>query len=278
MPFETLISAPELDALRREPGALCIVDCRFDLANPEAGATLWRESHLPNAVYAHLDNDLSSPIVPGETGRHPLPDPDALIAWLRSQGVSDDTQIVAYDDCNGGMAARLWWLSRWMGHAACAVLDGGMQAWEARYPLTDRKPTPKPGGNLSRQSSLLACLSTADVVESEDLILVDARTLARFRGDEEPIDPVAGHIPGAICLPLIDNTGENGHFRSQTQLRQRYTDALAPYADKTPVMYCGSGVTAAHNVLAMCHAGMPAPALYADSWSGWITDPHRPLA
>jgi thiosulfate/3-mercaptopyruvate sulfurtransferase len=263
-----LISAAELAGMRAAGDRkLRILDCRTRLDDPAFGARAYAEGHIPGALYANIDAEFAAP--PGAGGRHPLPSPAALQARLRAWGIDDDDQIVTYDDAGGPFAARAWWCIRWLGHAAVAVLDGGLGAWTDA--LTREIPRP-PAGNFSIRPSLtrtidadglLARLGAAD--------LIDARARPRFEGREEPIDPVAGHIPGAACLPFQENLGPGGRFRSPAELAERF----AGHGGET-IAYCGSGVTAAHNILAMRIAGLPEPVLYPGSWSEWIRDPARP--
>jgi thiosulfate/3-mercaptopyruvate sulfurtransferase len=270
----TLISAAELAAaLAGGARRLRILDCRTRLDDPGFGARAYAEGHLPGAVCANIDLDFAAP--PGDGGRHPLPRPADLAARLRAWGIEDDDQIVTYDDAGGPFAARAWWCIRWLGHAAVAVLDGGLAAWTG--PLTRDVPAPGPGNFTIRPSltrtvdaaELLQRLHAADREGRPDLI--DARARPRFEGREEPIDPVAGHIPGAACLPFQENLGPDGRFRSPAELAARF----AGHGGDT-ISYCGSGVTAAHNILAMRVAGLPEPTLYPGSWSEWIRDPSRP--
>jgi thiosulfate/3-mercaptopyruvate sulfurtransferase len=275
--FSTLISPEELQQHLAAP-ELRIVDCRASLQDRDAGRQAYRAAHLPGALFADLEQDLSGPIVPGVTGRHPLPSIPTFIERLRAWGIGNASQVVAYDDASGAFAARLWWLLRWLGHDAVAVLDGGFSAWSnAGYALTSEPPsfaaqdfTPTPHAEW---------LVTADEVaqSSGRAPLFDARARERFRGDEEPIDPVAGHIPGARSLPFAENL-RSGRFRPAGELRTTFEAALAGHAAQDAIMYCGSGVTACHNVLAFAHAGLPLPRLYAGSWSEWITVPARSVA
>lgn len=270
--YHTLISADELAALIANNAPLRIFDCRAQLGNPQRGAELFALGHITGAQHADLDQHLSDP--PGERGRHPLPDRDTWLAQVRLWGLQPDEQVVVYDDAGGQMAARAWWMMRWLGHEAVAVLDGGLQHWP--LPLeSGSAPTPQPS-NFAANNPLTRLWQVSQVLanlRTQDHALLDARSEVRFRGEEEPIDPVAGHIPNAACLPSTDNLTEAGLFKSPEALRQRFAQ-LDP--EKT-VCYCGSGVTAAHNVLAMKVAGLAEPALYADSWSGWITDRSRPV-
>lgn len=278
MTYTTLIDAATLCAHLDDPDWV-VIDCRFSLADTEAGRRAYGESHLPGARYAHLDEDLSGPITP-TTGRHPLPDPALLAPKLSAWGLGDGTQVVAYDDMGGMLAAaRLWWLLRWLGHAACAVLDGGFSAWRrAGLPLTARLPAARPGMFEARPDDRL-WLTTERVqaLPSEDLV-VDARAAARYRGEMEPIDPVAGHIPGSVNLPTEGHLVADGRFRPTDELRSRFAAVLGERSPTAVVHSCGSGVTACHNLLAMEAAGLSGSRLYAGSWSEWIRDPNRPIA
>ena len=278
MSHTTLIDASTLHAHRNDPNWV-VIDCRFSLADPEAGRRAYRDSHLPGAHYAHLDEDLSDPITP-TTGRHPLPDPERLAQKLGAWGIDHDTQVVAYDDMGGMLAAaRLWWLLRWLGHTACAVLDGGLPAWRrAGLPLTAEIPAARPTAFVSRPDDRL-WMSTEQVLAlSSTEVLLDARAAARYRGEMEPIDPVAGHIPGALNLPTDGNLTPEGHFLPVAALRERFAAALDDRAPATVIHACGSGVTACHNLLAMEAAGLGGSRLYAGSWSEWIRDPQRVVA
>ncbi|NMQ20082.1 sulfurtransferase [Candidatus Competibacter phosphatis] len=278
MSHTTLIDASTLHAHRNDPNWV-VMDCRFSLAEPEAGRRVYRDSHLPGAHYAHLDEDLSDPITP-TTGRHPLPDPERLAQKLGAWGIDHDTQVVAYDDMGGMLAAaRLWWLLRWLGHTACAVLDGGLPAWRrAGLPLTVKIPAARPTAFVPRPDDRL-WMSTEQVLTlSATEVLLDARAAARYRGEMEPIDPVAGHIPGALNLPTDGNLTPEGHFLPVAALRERFAAALNDRAPATVIHACGSGVTACHNLLAMEAAGLGGSRLYAGSWSEWIRDPQRAVA
>ncbi|MBX3705429.1 MAG: sulfurtransferase [Pseudomonadales bacterium] len=265
----TLIAPADLAALLAAEAPVRILDCRARLDDHAFGARAYAEGHLPGAVYANVDTDFAAP--PGAGGRHPLPDDARLAARLREWGIDDTDQIVTYDDAGGPFAARAWWCIRRLGHRAVAVLDGGFKAWQGE--LTATSPPTAPGNfsirpPLTREidaTTLLARLDSAD--------LVDARARPRFEGREEPIDPVAGHIPGAVCLPFQENLTPDGRFRAPVQLAERF----AGHGPET-ICYCGSGVTAAHNILAMRIAGLPEPILYPGSWSDWIRDPARPRA
>lgn len=275
----TLVKADDLMAMLESGGPRTIVlDCRFSLADPETGRTKYRAGHIPGARYVHLDDDLSGPVVAGRTGRHPLPDPDELAQRFGSWGIDQDTWVVCVDDVGGAFAARAWWLLRWLGHQQVAVLDGGLQAWQAAGgPLETASPTPEPRTFTARvRSEALASLD--DVVAGRFSRLVDSREAARYRGETEPIDPVAGHIPGAVNRPFQQNL-RDGHFKSPAELHAEFDPLMpGPEPPGDTVFYCGSGVTAAHNVLAAVHAGKGEPRLYNGSWSEWIADGGREIA
>lgn len=277
-PFSDVISPAELAPLLTPP-ELRVLDCRASLQDSGAGRAAYAAGHLPGALFADLLDDLSGPIVPGRTGRHPLPAANALVDKLRRWGIGGSTQVVVYDDAGGAFAARLWWMLRWLGHDAVAVLDGGFSAWVAEgRPITSEVAQPPPGDFSPRVRPELL-ISASELARPQSLArkLFDARAPERFRGDVEPIDPVAGHIPGALNLPFADNLS-GGRFRSPAELRQRLAQALDGTPPEQAVVYCGSGVTACHDVLAFARAGLPLPKLYAGSWSEWITDPARPVA
>jgi thiosulfate/3-mercaptopyruvate sulfurtransferase len=272
--FSAVISPAELADLVQAP-ELRVVDCRASLQDPEAGREQYRQGHLPGASFADLLTDLSGPILPGKTGRHPLPDIEAFVARVRSWGIGSASQVVVYDDASGAFASRLWWLLRWLGHEAVAVLDGGWSAWVAESrPVTTQVPI-LAVGDFTARSHTDWVVQARDLLQSSPRKLFDARAPERFRGDVEPIDPVAGHIPGASNLPFADNL-KDGRFRSPAALRERFASALDGTPPEEAIVYCGSGVTACHDLLAFAHAGLPIPKLYAGSWSEWITDPDRP--
>ena len=267
-------------ASRLEDPRWVVFDCRHDLMAPDAGLALYRASHIPGARFAHLDRALSGP-KDGRGGRHPLPERDAFVEFLAEAGVNDDSLVVAYDASSGLYAARLWWMLRWIGHADVVVLDGGLPAWQAvGLPLTDVVPNPT-RGNIVARPSLTAVVDTADVeanLATQARLVVDARAPERYRGDVEPLDPVAGHIPQAVNHPMARSIGADGLFKDAAALRAAFDETLAGRSPGDVVQSCGSGVTACHALLAMEVAGLPGASLYAGSWSAWVADPARPVA
>jgi thiosulfate/3-mercaptopyruvate sulfurtransferase len=278
MTFRTVVSVSEL-AAHVHDAQWRIFDCRHDLADPDAGSRAYRNAHIPNAQFLHLDHDLSG-VKTGKNGRHPLPVPETFADTLARRGVSNETQVVAYDDSQGMFAARLWWMLRWLGHADVAVLDGGLSSWkEAGLALTNDIPTISPASFRWRVATKPV---DADYVQAHlhqpETILIDARTAERFRGDSEPIDPVAGHIPGAVNRPYRNNLAADGRFKSAPQLREEFDALLGRHAMEDVISYCGSGVAACHHVLALEIAGRHGARLYAGSWSEWCSDTERPTA
>lgn len=278
---QTLISAADLATHIDDP-AWVVVDCRHDLMNLAAGRDGYASGHLPGAVFADIETVLSGAKTGADgvfRGRHPLPDKDALVEALRGFGIGDATQVVAYDAHGGMFAARLWWLLRWLGHEAVAVLDGGMAAWEAAsQPLTTEVRT-RPRGALSVRAPFVPTVTVREVLdnlESGKRIVIDARAADRYRGENETIDPVGGHIPGAKNRFFKDNLGADGRFKDAAQLREELGALIDDPA--AAIMQCGSGVTACHNLLALEVAGLPGAALYPGSWSEWVGDPARPVA
>lgn len=271
----TIIDVATLKRSLKDPQWVT-VDCRFDLMNPKAGRLAYVDAHIPGARYADLNKDLSSPVT-SRSGRHPLPNPNILAAKLGQWGIDRQSQVIAYDSGNNAMAVRLWWLLRWLGHDSVAVLDGGWQAWlEAGYPTDQAFPTMQPRQFIPklRESLTVEVDGVSKGLTDASITLLDARGPARYAGETEPIDPVAGHVPGAINLPFEGNLNAHGRFLAPEQLQQRF----APIAGMTPervVHMCGSGVTACHNLLAMEMAGLRGSRLYAGSWSEWIRDPAR---
>jgi thiosulfate/3-mercaptopyruvate sulfurtransferase len=249
---------------------LAIVDCRFSLADPSLGYQQYQASHIPGAVYFDLNRDLSSP-VQSHGGRHPLPNPDRLAGVLSAAGISNQTWVVAYDDARFGFAARFWWLLRYLGHERVALLDGGFAAWKAAsYPITNESSTPEPASFVPQVQTEMVV--TIDQVRSrKDLpgaVLIDSREPERYRGEREPIDPIAGHIPGAVNYPWQQVTDETGKVRSREEQQQRW----ASIQNASDIMvYCGSGVTACVNLLSLELAGISNAKLYAGSWSDWCS-------
>jgi len=279
MAHTTLISSEELLPHLDDP-RWALIDCRFDLADPAAGQAAYLDEHIPGAVYAHLERDLSAPPT-GANGRHPLPPPGVLAAVFSRWGIGHGVQVIVYDDSGGGYAARTWWSLRFLGHDAVAVLDGGLQAWVAsghpvRQGLESRRPapfSPSPRSELKIEADqVLAGLG------SPGIVLIDARAQERFRGEEEPIDPVAGHIPGALNRPWQTNLDASGRFLPAIALRHQFEALLGASPASSAVAYCGSGVTACHNLLAMAHAGLLGARLYPGSWSEWSSSASRPVA
>jgi thiosulfate/3-mercaptopyruvate sulfurtransferase len=281
MSLAQLLSPAQLSARQEDPG-LVILDCRFSLDDPAYGQRSYAESHIPKARFADLERDLSGPVSKGVTGRHPLPAPAALAGKLREWGIAADSSIVLYDDGPGAFAARAWWLLAWLGKRdGVFLLDGGLKAWrDAELPLTAVAPVVQPGDFAGEPDNSL--LVDADGLQQHlgdtRLTLLDARALPRFKGEVEPIDPVAGHIPGAQCAAFTDNLGGDGRFLPAEALKQRFAALIGDRPLDEVVAYCGSGVTACHNLFALSLAGYPLARLYAGSWSEWITNPSRPLA
>jgi thiosulfate/3-mercaptopyruvate sulfurtransferase len=271
--FKQLVSTAELAA---HLDRWRVFDCRHDLTKPDLGGEQYRQAHIPGALFASMDRDLSSPKT-GKNGRHPLPDPNAFADWLGRCGVKPADQIVAYDAANGAMAARLWWLLRWVGHDAVAVLDGGLAKWNAEgRPLTAEIPKPEASKFRVHLRTEMAVDVHAIAKTLRKRTLLDARAPARYRGEQEPIDPVAGRIPGAINRFNMDNVRGNGQFKAADELKADFQRVLGDRDSADVVNYCGSGVAACHNLLAMEVAGLTGGKLYAGSWSEWIADPARP--
>jgi len=283
MTYTTLISTHEL-AQHIEDPAWAIMDCRFSLTNPTRGQQDYLEAHIPGAIYVHLEKDLAAPAIPGQTGRHPLPPVDRLVDNFSRWGITTGVQVVVYDDApgaSGAIAGRLWWLLRYLGHDSIALLDGGWSRWQ----LENR---PVRGGIEVRSKSIFTprlhpeLLASSLDVEASRLDsgsrVIDSRSSDRYRGENETIDPIAGHIPGAISAPYMENFGADGLLLPVDRLRERFGELLGSVpADKT-VFYCGSGVTAALNLIALKHAGMGDARLFIGSGSEWITDPSHPIA
>lgn len=279
--FTTLIDAETLARHLDDP-LWVILDCRHDLLHPDFGRNAFAEGHIPNAQFANIDTDLSGAKAGADgvfRGRHPLPDRASLVETLRGWGINEDSQVVAYDAHGGMFAARLWWLLRWVGHGAVAVLDGGLAAWNAAgQPLTAQVNS-RPKGTIADRQPMVRTVSVDDVVanlERPRFQVVDARANDRFRGENETIDPVGGHIPGAKNRSFKDNLQADGRFKDAATLKQELAPVVGDPAKA--VMQCGSGVTACHNLLALEVAGMPGAALYPGSWSEWCADSARPVA
>lgn len=279
--FETVISPAELSKRLSEYDVV-LVDCRYVLGRPGGGRAAYLDNHLPGAVYADLEEDLSGPVAAGRTGRHPLPEKRDLVSVIRQLGINNASQVVTYDEGPGYMAAaRLWWMLKWSGHDAVAVLDGGLLRWtDLGLPLERGISTPKPSDFQPhfRDEMLVSAAEIEDSLGDGTLTLIDSRSADRFRGENETIDLVAGHIPGALCLPFNQNLDSTSAFLAPNDLKRRFLDIVGEQGASRVAFYCGSGVTAAHNVLAFYHAGLGLPRLYPGSWSEWITDPSRPVA
>jgi thiosulfate/3-mercaptopyruvate sulfurtransferase len=280
MTFTTIITFTELVKHLDDPNWV-IIDSRFKLANLEQGRMDYEAAHIPGAVYAHLDDDLSGQVVPGVTGRHPLPTVEKISAVFSRFGIDSPVQVVTYDDVGGALAAgRVWWLLRWLGHNAVAVLDGGWQAW-VRNGLPEHSgiETRKPRNFMPhpRNELIVTSAGIEGLRNDPDYLVLDARSADRFRGENETIDPVAGHIPGAISAPYANNLNPDSSFLTAERLAERYQKLLKGLPANRVVCYCGSGVTAAHDILAMMLAGLGEARLYAGSFSEWITDPERPV-
>jgi thiosulfate/3-mercaptopyruvate sulfurtransferase len=280
-----LISASYLRALLDVRTPVLLLDCRFSLADPSAGERAFAEGHIPGATYAHLNTQLSGPVT-GQNGRHPLPSPEAFAATLQAWGVGPDTRVVAYDDQGGMFAARAWWLLKWAGHSDVQVLDGGWKAWQADAGL---EGTPAESTNTStamaseqRDSRSFQPVLVDEVLahlnQPEHMQLLDARAPDRFRGENETLDPVGGHIPGAFNRFFQLNLQSDGRFADAATLRAAFETVLGPQDPRIVVHQCGSGVTACHNLLAMEVAGLHGSRLYAGSWSEWCAEPSRPVA
>jgi len=279
MSYETLISPTELAPHLDDPDWV-IVDCRFWLDDTEKGRRDYKVSHIPGAIYAHVDEDLSGPVVPGVTGRHPLPPVGDFAETLGSWGITSDAQVVVYDDRGGAIAARLWWLLKWVGHDSTAVLDGGWPRWESEGHSTSEDPPAPTSKKFEPNLRHELVVSAGDILAhfgDPAYKLIDSRAPERFSGEEEPIDPIAGHIPGAINYHFERNLDIEGSFALKEFLKGRFHVILGETSPERAVFYCGSGVTAAHNILAVAHTGLGMPRLYVGSWSHWITDLERPI-
>jgi thiosulfate/3-mercaptopyruvate sulfurtransferase len=286
MDYRTLIDASTLQqtlqqdlADNRAPNWV-LLDCRFNLIQPDAGRALYRQGHIPTAQYADLNLDLSSPIT-ATSGRHPLPDPKRLAQRLGQWGIGPDTQVVVYDDMGGAMASRGWWLLRWLGHDRVALLDGGLPAWIAaggELSAAASQPAPCAAYPLAlHRNWVVGCEAVVANLAGQSFTLIDARNVERFRGEQEPIDPVAGRVPGALNRPVPDNLTATGRFKPADQLRVEWLALLGDVESDQVVTMCGSGVTACHLLLSLELAGLSGARLYAGSWSEWIRDANRPV-
>ena len=278
MGHKTLIKASSLEALT----SCKIFDCRFDLANPEAGAQQYEEGHVPGAIYVNLDEVMSSPIT-ATSGRHPLPSRESFKQFLANAGVNEGDQLVAYDSSAGLFAARFWWMCRWIGFDKVAIIDGGYPEW-LKLGVTPslEQPIATSIGNIQLKDSLENALSVneveAIVAREKQGTVIDVRAAERYRGEVEPIDPIAGHVPGALNIPLSENYAANGLFKAPTELAASYIKTLGAYKANEPVFMCGSGVTACLGRFAIEVAGLEAVSVYPGSWSEWIRDSNRGVA
>ena len=278
MNFTTLVDPAMLAAHAGDPAWL-VIDVRHQLADTGYGERIYAENHIPGAVFLHCDCDLSGPMT-GSNGRHPLPAVEKLAARLGEIGIGPQTQVVVYDDAQGMIAGRLWWLLRWLGHEQVAVLDGGLQAWQAAgRALTTELPVLRPTTFTAKVRDTMVDADYVQVfLQTSRMHLVDARSPDRFRGENETIDPVGGHIPGAVNRFFRENLQADGRFKPAAELRAEWLMVLAGASPEQVVHQCGSGVSACHNILAMEISGLPGSRLYAGSWSEWCTDCGRPVA
>lgn len=281
MTFDTLIRASQLADALQGPKAPVVLDCSFELTDLAAGQRAYDAGHIPGARYVHLEHVLSAAKT-GRNGRHPMPTREAFAQSMAALGLDDDTQVVAYDNAGGMYAARLWWMLRWAGHRAVAVLDGGLAAWKAAgQAVSTDTPAAPAAGRFTLRAPLVATIDYAGVLanlERADKLVLDARAPDRFRGENETLDPVGGHIPGARNRLFKDNLGADGCFKPAAQLRQEFDALTGARPASQLIAQCGSGVTACHNLLAMEVAGLAGATLYPGSWSEWCAQPGAPIA
>lgn len=281
MSLAQLIDCEKL-ATQLDNDNVIIFDCRFSLDNPHYGQQAYQQAHIPNAIYIDLDKDLSSPVIKGKTSRHPLPNPHILVKHLAACGLNNESTVVIYDDGPTPFASKLWWTLIWLGKTDnIYLLNGGFNAWQkGEFPTTDKTPSPQQGNfnGKPNNSLLITAKELEEKIKDDQLTLLDARALPRFRGEVEPLDSVAGHIPGASCADFSANMTTDGHFLSPELLKTRFEALINEKPIDKVIAYCGSGVSACNNLFALCLAGYPLMPLYAGSWSEWITDPDRPIA
>ncbi len=277
--YQTLISTNELKNILNAPDTV-IIDCRFSLADTGAGYRDYLASHIPNAHYAHLDRDLSSEVIRGKTGRHPFPNVEVFAKKCGEWGIDENAQVIVYDHGGGGIAARLWFLLKWLGHEQVAVLDGGWKHWLGqKMPVSDNIPLPsqKVFHPKEKTDALVSVKAIERMINDEEFLLIDSRAAERYSGEIENIDPIAGHIPSAVSAPFMENLNENGIFRSKNEIKERFKKIVKSHPIERTVFYCGSGVTACHNLLALHHIGISNAKLFPGSWSEWIANGKRPI-
>jgi len=282
MAYRHLITTKQLLSLQRsDPDNLIVLDCSHDLFDPKLGAQVYASGHLPEAYFVSMEKDMGG-VKTGKNGRNPLPEREQVIAALKRLGINDDTQVVVYDNSHGTYASRVWWTLRWLGHADVAVLDGGRQAWEAQgQPVTNEVPAAPAPGTITDRTPLAQAVFFEEVlanVEQPQRLVVDARAEDRFRGENETLDPVGGHIPGAVSYFYRRNLNDDGTFKSPEAIKQGFQAVLGERSAETLIMQCGSGVSACHNLLALEYAGLGTAPLYTGSWSEWCAHEGAPIA
>lgn len=276
---KTIISANELNGILKNKNTV-VIDCRFYLTDKNKGKNDYLKEHIPTAHYAHLDNDLSGEIIKGETGRHPLPEINNFIKKCSEWGIDENTQVVVYDQGHGGIAARLWFMLKWLGHERVAVLNGGWKYWKDKdCPISNELPLVSKKEFIAKENKgLIVPLAQLEELYTDGAFqLVDSRSADRYRGENEIIDPVAGHIPNAISMPFLENIGEDGLFKNREELKKRFEPLLEERKPENCIFYCGSGVTACHNLLVLSYIGKEGALLYPGSWSEWIVGGKRPI-